>query len=242
MRSEADEIQQIIDAYDNVVRQIDADARNPEMERAYGGIVRAGKGKLHESITNQLVYLAWKKLEQDESSLQVQHIVTQIPINHEYIESIRNPEIKKYLHDHLADLKYPLGIDWTVSIKKEDIQGFQPIIGIECKTYTENAMLKRVLVDCSLLKTIYPSMSFILVQLESQLGGDFSQLKPITYGSSSTHTLFSYFDIELKIITLLKGERKVDRPIHKAEYFKPLERVSLERSIDHISEVLERYI
>ena len=85
-------------------------------------------------------------------------------------------------------------------------------------------------------------MSFILVQLESQLGGDFSKLNPITYGSPSTHTLFSYFDIEINVVTLLKGERKVDRPIHKAEFFKPLERVSLEIAINQISKVLEIYI
>jgi len=242
MTPDIDDIQQIIDAYTHVVRGIDAEAHNTETDRAYGGIVRAGKGKLHESITKQIVSLAWKKLEQPEEKLQIEHFTTYIPLNERYIERIQIPEIKAFLKERLPALKYPMGIDWTVSIKKEDMGEFQPIIGIECKTYTENAMLKRILVDCTLLSTIYHDMSFILVQLESQLGGDFSKLNPITYGSPSTHTLFSYFDIELNVVTLLKGERKVDRPIHKGEFFKPLEKSSLEIAINQISKVLEIYI
>ena len=53
--------------------------------------------------------------------------------------------------------------------------------------------------------------TYYLVQLESQLGGDYSELNDITYGSPATHALLSHVDVELKIITLLKGERKVDK-------------------------------
>ncbi len=69
-------------------------------------------------------------------------------------------------------------------------------------------MLKRILVDCALLKHIYPEVSFVLLQLESQLGGDYSLSVSGKYGSPPTHTLLSYFDIDLNIITLLRGERK----------------------------------
>ncbi len=103
-------------------------------------------------------------------------------------------------------------------------------------------MFKRILVDATLLKTQFPKMRFILLQLESQLGGDFSELKDVTYGSTSTHTLLSYFDIDLHIITLLKGERKVDKPIHKTEFFKPLKRKSLEKAVDVMAEILKEYI
>ena len=81
-------------------------------------------------------------------------------------------------------------------------------------------MLKRILVDFTLLKQVFPRISFVLFQLESQLGGDYSTAIPI-FGSPSTHTLLSYFDIDLHIITLLEGERQVDKPIHKMEYRKP---------------------
>jgi hypothetical protein len=115
-------------------------------------------------------------------------------------------------------------------------------MGIECKAFTENAMLKRILVDFTLLKTIYPNLSCCLFQLESQLTGDYSEIKKtIIYGSHSTHTLLSYFDVDLNIFTLLEGERKVDEPIHKKDYFKPLEKKYLIKTIEKISEILNEY-
>jgi len=116
------------------------------------------------------------------------------------------------------------------------------ILEIECKSYTENAMFKRILVDATLLKTQFPEMQFVLLELESQLGGDYSELKDITLGSTSTHTLLSYFDIEMHIITLVEGERKVDKPIHKPEFFKPLTRESLEKAVKIIYDILKEYI
>ena len=93
---------------------------------------------------------------------------------------------------------------------------------MEGKTYKENAMLKRILVYFTLFKQVYPDLDFVLFQLESQLSGDYSSNNHVKYGSPSTHTLLSYFDIDLNIITLLEGKRKVDKPIHKPEYYKAL--------------------
>ena len=115
------------------------------------------------------------------------------------------------------------------------------VIGIECKAYTENAMLKRILVDFHLLKTKYPNLSCYLFQLESQLGGDYSELNRKTFGSHPTHTLMSYFDdVELKIITFLKGERKINRPIHK--FFKPLEKKQIVYAIKLLAGDLSRFL
>lgn len=236
-----DEIQKIINAYEYVVKGIDARARDPETERAYGGIIRAGKGKLTENITKQLIFLAWNKLDQDISRIKVEKETVKIPLKPEYIKKIQDNEVKKHLSNNIKNITYPLKIDWTISKIAKGLSGFIPIIAIECKSYTENAMLKRILVDCSLLKTIYPNMSFVLVQLESQLGGDYSELNSITFGSPSTHTLLSYFDIDLNIITLLHGERKVECPIHKSEFYKTLERSSIEKAIDCLTTILERY-
>jgi len=114
------------------------------------------------------------------------------------------------------------------------------IIGVECKTYTENAVLKRILVDFTLFKQVYPDLKCVLMQLESQLGGDYSSLGEKTiYGSGSTHTLLSYFDIDLIIITLLKGERKVDKPIHKPAYYKELEQQNLLNGIEIFKNLLK---
>ncbi|MGC8651584.1 MAG: restriction endonuclease, partial [Minisyncoccia bacterium] len=87
-------------------------------------------------------------------------------------------------------------------------------IAMECKAYTK-CILKRILVDFTLFKQVCPGLVFVLFQLESQLGGDYSTANHVKYGSPSTHTLLSYFDIDLNIITLLEGERKVYKPINK---------------------------
>jgi len=112
---------------------------------------------------------------------------------------------------------------------------------MECKAYTENAMFKRILVDFTLFKQVYPDLSFVLLQLESQLGGDYSSRKSIKYGSPSTHTLLSYFDIDLNILTLLEGERKVDQPIHKPAYYKSLRAESLLTALEVIKNLLISY-
>jgi hypothetical protein len=74
--------------------------------------------------------------------------------------------------------------------------------------------------------------------LESQLGGDYSCSLTGKFGSASTHTLLSYFDIDLKILTLLEGERKVDQPIHKPEFYKPLKRERIIEAINYFKKLL----
>jgi len=54
-------VQEIISGYEHLVKGIDREAKIIE-GRAYGGIIRAGKGKLVESITKQIVLIAWELL------------------------------------------------------------------------------------------------------------------------------------------------------------------------------------
>ena len=104
-------------------------------------------------------------------------------------------------------------------------------------------MIKRILVDFSLLKTIFPNISCYLFQLESQLGGDYCDLNEKTFGSNPSHTLMSYFpEVKLKIFTFLKGERKVDKPIHKPGYFKPLEKKQVEKAISILENDFRKYL
>lgn len=112
---------------------------------------------------------------------------------------------------------------------------------IECKAYTENAMLKRILFDAVLAKEAYGVSRYYLVQLESQLGGDYCELKEPTYGSPASHALMSHVDVDLTIITLLKGERDINRPIHKKEFFKKLTPEILENTIEKFATALEPY-
>ncbi len=228
------EIQEIINAYDYLIRGINKKAHVTE-GRAYGGIVRAGKGKLVESIAKQIVLIAWHLLKGDPNRLEFRNKKIKIPIKRDYINKIKNPEFKKYLFNNIDRCHY---------LQKSDLHIFidnKFVIAIECKAYTENAMMKRILVDFTLLKGANPNLDCILLQLESQLGGDYFQLGNIIFGSFPTHTLLSHFDVDLYIITLLKGERRVDQPIHIPQYYKPLTKNSVLNAITVIKNLLKRY-
>jgi hypothetical protein len=114
-------------------------------------------------------------------------------------------------------------------------------MGIECKAFTENAMIKRILIDFHLLKVVCPRISCFLFQLESQLGGDYSRLPKTVFGSVSTHSIMSYFeDVNLHIFTLLEGERNINKPIHK--FFKPLEYESVEKGVKLLEKYVKRFL
>ena len=230
------EIQKIINSYDKSVKEIDKKATNSQSGRAYGGIVRAEKGTLVENIAKTLVNLAWKDLGQDPQKLKFVGSRVHIPIKQEYIDNIKDDDIKKHILKNIKDYVYPCKSDVLIAIDDK------PVFEIECKAYTENAMMKRILVDCTLLKRKYPDMKFALIQLESQLGGDYSELKDKPFGSNSTHTLLSMFDVDLKIITLLKGERLVNKAIHDKGYFKSLTKDSLKRGIEELKLILKECI
>ncbi len=226
------ELQEIINIYSSLVKGIDEKATENQNGRAYGGIVRSEKGTMLENMAKVMVKLAWKDLGEKEDRLKIMGKKIQIPIKEDYIKRIEDKEVREYIQKNLKKYVYSLKPDVLVAIDDK------PVLAIECKTYTENAMLKRILVDCTLLKKEYQDMKFVLLQLESQLGGDYSELKENPLGSASTHTLLSYFDVDLIIITLLKGERSINKPIHKTEFFKPLTKESLKRAIIEIKEIL----
>jgi len=231
-KKQSKEVLSLINAYEFLVKGIDTKAKDNTDDRAYGGVIRAGKGLLVESMTKSLVEIAWKEMGGKPERLSLEKQTVRIPIKPEYVDKIKSPEVKEYIKKNITDFYYTLKTDVHVYIDGK----FK--IAIECKAYTENAMLKRILVDFTLFKQVYPDLSFILLQLESQLGGDYSTTKSVKYGSPSTHTLLSYFDIDLNILTLLEGERKVDKPIHKSEYYKSLGAESLLTSLEVIKDLL----
>lgn len=184
-----------------------------------------------------MVEIAWHNLGGDESRLSLERKTIRIPINPAYIDKIKSEEVKAHIKANISDYFYGFKTDIHVSIDEN------LAMGIECKAYAENAMLKRILVDFTLLKSVFPNAKCALLQLESQLTGDYSQpLKSVIYGSPSTHTLLSYFDVELNIITLLEGERKVDEPIHDPKYYKELKKEALEKGIKTIENLLREYV
>ena len=202
------------------------------------GEIRSAKGKLVEDLTQGIVQLACEEAGGDAGLLSFGDVKSYaMPVQADYIAR-QPPEVAAYLNTLRTQDLYQAHVDQHVFVDG------QLVMGIECKSYSENAMLKRILVDFWLLKSQHPNLIYCLLQLESQLTGDYSNLNanPPT-GSSSTHTLMSYFpEVDLHIITLLDGERKVNRPIHQAEYFKELRPENLERAIERLSELLASYV
>lgn len=208
-----------------------------DTERAYGGIIRAGKGKLLEELCKELVAVAWDEVGGRRDHLSFSDVTIRIPLKNDYIDSIESLEIRNWIKANIRDFYFRAQVDVHVMISGEFV------LGIECKAYTENAMLKRILVDFTLLKSVYPKLKCGLLQFESQLTGDYCDIdKDIIYGSHSSHSLMSYFDVNLNIMTLLKGERKVDRPIHKPEYFKPLTFENTAKVILRLQELLKEFV
>ncbi len=227
------EVQKIINYYDDSIKSMDKIAKTSK-GRAYGGVLRAKKGELVENLARSLFMIAWNCLDRKSNKLKLERKTIRIPLKKDYINKIESPEVRKYIRESIGSYYYPLTVDLLIYI--DEVLG----IAVECKAYTENAMLKRILVDFTLLRNLYPNLYFLLFQLESQLGGDYSNIKKTKYGSPSTHTLLSYFDIDLNIITLLEGERSVNRPVHKIEYYKPLKKESILIAIEVMKDLLKR--
>ena len=227
---------EIIRLYNVLVGGIDEDATNDE-DRAYGGVIRAAKGKLVESMAKYMVQWAWGDAGGTLDRLSFNNVRRYpVPINPDYINKFPSA-IRDYITEHMNDYTYNSQVDVHVFIDEKFV------LGIECKAYAENAMLKRILVDFMLLKKLHLDLQCALLQLESMLGGDYSSLPDESFGSTSTHTLMSYFpDIDLQIITLLEGERDINRPVHKAGFFKELQSGHLDRAIAHFSRLLTPFI
>lgn len=161
-------IDEILKAYEILVRGIEADA-NDDDERAFGGIIRAGKGKRVESIAKHIIEIAWHRIKGNPKRLSLEKQTFKVPIRKPYIDRIKYKEVREYILSHLDEYYYGLKTDVHVSVNGK------MVMGIECKAYTENAMIKRILVDFTLLKNIVPKIDCVLLQLESQLTGDYSK-------------------------------------------------------------------
>ncbi len=226
-------IDAIIQYYESVVKTADQTAEHNK-DRAYGGFVRATKGVMLENITESLIKIAWQELAADEGRLVINKTKINIPIVQDYIDNMQDNEIKQYIQKNISDYTFKCSVDKHVYIDNTFV------LAVECKAYAENAMLKRILVDFHLLKTMHPDLQCVLLQLESQLGGDYAQLAKNPFGSKPSHTLMSYFN--LQILTLLKGERKVDRPIYKPEYYKPLSKTRVQYIKSEMKQLLTHYL
>lgn len=232
------ELNKLIDYYKEKIGIMESDA-NASKGRAYGGVIRQAKGSLQEQITKRLIEIAWcNELGQSPSRLEINSKKIPIPINIKGDYLNHEPDyVKDHIHSNLDKYVYKLSVDKHVFIDGNFV------LGIECKAYTENAMIKRIMVDFMLLKTKYPNLKCFLFQLESMLGGDYSDFNKLSpLGGTATHSIMSYFDtVHLHILTLLEGERKVNAPINKPGFHKPLEKSALEKGIRILVDEFKKY-
>ena len=219
--------QGLINSYNQVI---------PSLEGKAAGTIRAAKGKLVEDMAQRIVMLAWRESGGAENRLTLGDTKRyNLPIKNPYIRGLPIT-VKKEINSKKKQYTYESQVDVHVFVDKE------LVMGVECKAYAETAMLKRILVDFQLLKSMHHELICCLFQLESMLGGDYSE--PVkantpTLGSRSSHTLMSYFPgVDLNIFTLLDGERKIERPIHNPAYFKELKLQRLNHVISQFKTLL----
>lgn len=86
----------IIDDYNKVILSIEEKAR-ASSKRAYGGIIRAEKGRLVEKIGKELIKIAWDDLGMEQERISFRKKIIRIPLKAEYIKRVKSPEIREYI-------------------------------------------------------------------------------------------------------------------------------------------------
>jgi hypothetical protein len=237
-------IDSIVRTYKTKINEIASVVGNPKHHlrkdkngkpRAIGGVVRDLKGKLLECITAKMVKIAWHNLGGSPERLEVNSEKIRIPIQQSYVQKIKETEVREHILKNIEKYHYGLSVDKHIFVDGK------LVMAIECKAYTENAMMKKILVDFQLLRLAHPQISCFLFQLESQLGGDYSKLPKTVYGSFSTHSIMSYFEnVDLHIFTFLGGERNIKKPIH--EFFKPLKTDNVAKAVKLLESYLKEFV
>ncbi len=184
-----------------------------------------------ERMARDIVTTAWFAKTGNQDGIRFAKGRHRIDLNLHYLARLPDG-IRQFISANKENYYHGLGCDVQVHIDDRFT------LAVECKAYSENAMLKRILVDATLLESKYPELRFALFQLESMLGGDYSETIVEPKGSPASHTIMSYFDVNLNIVTLLDGERHIDHPIHKQQFYKPLSMASLRRAVQQFERLL----
>lgn len=200
------------------------------------GEIRSKKGKLVPKILDAIVRQAWHEIGALDR-LEIRRQRVEVPINAYYVRTLTPESTKTHVKENIAGYIYRVELDRAVLIDE------RLVLGIECKSYTENAMLKRVLKDFELTLQRHPEMLFCVFQLENALGGDYGEPCKMDYlGSESTHTLLSHSPVCLEIITLLNGNRTTQREIHRPAHFKALPLENVEACVKKFQRLLSPFV
>ena len=203
------------------------------------GKIRGAKGSLVENIVDAIVRLAWHEIGGKANRFDIRKRTSRIAIEEDYVKNLTPETVRNHVDRNKGRYFYKVELDRAVQIDRE------LILGIECKSYIENAMLKRTLKDFELIvKLLYPTLLFCVFQFENNLGGDYGEAsKPVQLGSESTHTLLSHTpEVHLEIITLLDGDRRANREIHKPQFFKELPVENVEICVNKFRNLLEPFV
>jgi hypothetical protein len=183
----------------------------------HGGRLRSLKGTLVENMAEEIARHAWAHIGGKPGRLTI--------------------DKKRYAVDDDKKNTYRISQDKQVYVDGKFV------LSIECKAYAEVAMYKRILVDALLIKKRFPELQFCLFQLESMLGGDYSTDPAHPKGSPSVKVLEYYFPhLDIEIITLLDGERKIDEPIHQKRFYKSMQEDRVKYAINYFETVLKKYV
>ena len=219
--------------FSNIVEKYDR-CLSSLFDETQPGQIRSKKGKLVEDITKDIIRYSWNKLGGDLNRLAFGTNKVRIKMNADYFQ-----QLPEEVRDDLVidNFYYDIKVDLHCQIDGNFV------VGVECKSYTENAMLKRILVDFWLIKKNFPHLLCFLVQLETFLGGENNFVGSKDIANRSSHTLMSYFpELDLNILTLLEGARHIKRPIHKREYAKDLKTKYVEHAVDSFSLQLKKFL
>ena len=226
-----EQIEDIIDFYNITIEDL-CEEKNP-------GLIRSKKGKLVEETAQRIVKAAWvaylgqseDRLKQDKKKKAMRILNAD-----EYLQRYESVTIKDTIKSKKSSIKYDFGTDDHVYVDGK------LVLAIECKSYTESAMLKRIIYDRKMLHEYSPETDYILLQFESALGGDFELCSNSTFGSNQYHVFMSREKTNIDVITLLENRRRSKQPIHKREHRKELKKEHLLHAILIGSEKLKAYV
>lgn len=192
------------------------------------GIVRARKGEIVETLAKKLLMITWTqvlgadaaRLDQNQNKLDVR-----IKDEANYLNRLHDDAVKEDIRTNQARYIYKFSTDVHVFIDGE------LAIAIECKSYTETAMLKRIIFDSMLMDEALPHATHFLFELEKAF-------------SHPYHVLMSHHSHNIEVITLLDGRRNAQKPIHREENFrdKPLKKERLIVAIEKFEAALKDWV
>ena len=120
------------------------------------GQIRGTKGALVEDIVDAIVSLAWQEIGGAASRFDIRKRTGEIAIDADYVKNLTPQTIRNHIQQNRGRYVCKIELDRAVEIDNT------LVLGIECKSYIENAMLKRTLKDFELIVNYSIQNSFFV--------------------------------------------------------------------------------